>query len=153
VCFALEELENHDRREDAMSESITERRDGLAARLSSTLLRQIERIKSAVFKCGQPRRMVLVEALELGNRRQLFLVACDEQRFLVGAGRDRIGTMVAFPETSLKSATDAAPSEIGTTPVVAARGSERGRGLELVRRDSFACASTGDKAFEAGKTQ
>jgi hypothetical protein len=155
-----------------MSESTTIRRDGLVTRLSSILLLQMQRIASAVFKRSQPRRMVLLEALELGNRRKLFLVACDEHRFLVGAGSDRIGTLVAIPETSSKTAPDTASGEVawqaGANPVNALRGFERGRqsawmarsasgrgsgrGLELVRRDSLACAPAGDKASEAGKT-
>lgn len=36
------------------------------------------------------RRMELVERLELGGRRQLVLVICDGNRYLVGAGPDTV---------------------------------------------------------------
>jgi hypothetical protein len=47
------------------------------------------------------RHMELVERLELGGRRQLLLVVCDGQRYLVGAGSDSvhsIAEMRAEPE-------------------------------------------------------
>jgi flagellar biogenesis protein FliO len=53
---------------------------------------------------GEDKRMVLLEALHLGNRRQLFLVMCDGQRFLVGASAERVGTLVAVTEPALDSA-------------------------------------------------
>lgn len=49
---------------------------------------------------SKTRRMALVESLELGNRRQLLLVLCDDHHFLVGAGADRVGTVVAMPEAA-----------------------------------------------------
>ncbi|MBB5057628.1 flagellar biogenesis protein FliO [Granulicella aggregans] len=156
-----------------MSESKTDRRKGLAARLSSIL----QHLKQAVLersKRGKPRRMVLLEALQLGNRRQLFLVACDEHRFLVGAGSDRIGTLVAIPETSSEAVPGAASGDIKSQAAMqqahAARGSERGRdpawmrpsgfertagrGLQLVQRENAtANGATVRKGLEAGRTQ
>jgi flagellar biogenesis protein FliO len=44
-------------------------------------------------RIGKPRskrRMELVEMLQLGGKRQLMLVVCDGQRYLVGAGGDSV---------------------------------------------------------------
>ncbi len=40
------------------------------------------------------RRMKVVESLALGGRRQLLLVLCDEQEYLVGAGAEGVETIV-----------------------------------------------------------
>ena len=156
-----------------MSEFTNDRGSGLASRLSSML----QHLKQSVLersKHGKPRRMVLLEALQLGNRRQLFLVACDEHRFLVGAGSDRIGTLVAIPETSSEAMPSDASGEVksqaGMQRANAVRGFaggqelawmrpsgfERaaGRGLQLVQRDALsASGATVRKGFEAGRTQ
>lgn len=41
------------------------------------------------------KRMKLVETLSLGGKRQLMLVECDGQKYLVGAGVDGAQTIVA----------------------------------------------------------
>jgi len=41
-------------------------------------------------KARTKRRMELVEMLQLGGKRQLMLVVCDGQRYLVGAGGDSV---------------------------------------------------------------
>jgi flagellar biogenesis protein FliO len=41
-------------------------------------------------KARAKRRMELVEMLQLGGKRQLMLVVCDGQRYLVGAGGDSV---------------------------------------------------------------
>jgi flagellar biogenesis protein FliO len=41
------------------------------------------------------KQMKLVETLALGGKRQLMLVSCGEQKFLVGAGADGVQTIVA----------------------------------------------------------
>ncbi len=41
------------------------------------------------------RSMKVLETLQLGGRRQLLLVRCGRQQFLVGAGADGIQTIVA----------------------------------------------------------
>jgi flagellar biogenesis protein FliO len=43
-----------------------------------------------------PRRMELVETLQLGGKRQLMLVVCDGQRYLVGAGGDAVNSIEAM---------------------------------------------------------
>jgi flagellar biogenesis protein FliO len=82
---------------------------GRAARWS------FERILSAQGRGGKRNQMKLVESLALGNRRQLLLVVCDNQRYLVGAGADSVGSLLA----------------IDAVPVVRDRAA---RGPELVRR-------------------
>ncbi len=42
------------------------------------------------------KQMKLVETLALGGKRQLMLVRCGEQKFLVGAGADGVQTIVAI---------------------------------------------------------
>jgi flagellar biogenesis protein FliO len=43
---------------------------------------------------GLGRQMQLVETLGLGGKRQLMLVSCDGERFLVGGGLESIETIV-----------------------------------------------------------
>jgi flagellar biogenesis protein FliO len=45
---------------------------------------------AGITKPRGKRRMELVERLELGGRRQLMLVICDGQRYLVGAGGESV---------------------------------------------------------------
>jgi flagellar biogenesis protein FliO len=58
------------------------------------------RLRMRFPRIGRPRderRMKLAETLSLGGKRQLMLVICDGQRFLVGTGGDGVGTIVAVP--------------------------------------------------------
>lgn len=58
------------------------------------------------FRCGfasisgvrVERRMELVERLELGGKRQLMLVVCDGQRYLLAAGGDSIHSIVEMSQ-------------------------------------------------------
>jgi flagellar biogenesis protein FliO len=43
------------------------------------------------------RRMQLLETLNLGGRRQLMLVVCDGQSYLVGAGGDSVHSLTSLP--------------------------------------------------------
>jgi hypothetical protein len=159
--------------ENAMSESTTDRGNGLAVLLSS-MLRHLRQVLLEGSKRAKPRRMVLLEALQLGNRRQLFLVACDEHRFLVGAGGDRIGTLVAIPETSSEAVPGAGSGDVKLPPDVERANSVRdavrmrepawmrppafarttGSGLRLVRRgDVAANGAAVSKGLEAGRAQ
>ena len=58
--------------------------------LAGWVLRMVHRrgVKAAA------RRLHVVETLALGGRRQLLLVTCDGERFLVGSGADRVETIV-----------------------------------------------------------
>ena len=42
------------------------------------------------------KQMKLLETLTLGGKRQLMLVSCGEQKFLVGVGADGVQTIVAI---------------------------------------------------------
>ncbi len=70
----------------------------------SALLNQLRRVQQ---RSARPKHLELVETLALGGRRQLFIVACDNQRFLVAAGADSVGTVVpleAAPKPTEKAA-------------------------------------------------
>lgn len=49
------------------------------------------------------RRMKLAETLSLGGKRQLMLVICDGQRYLVGASGEDVGTIVAVADSAVRS--------------------------------------------------
>jgi hypothetical protein len=52
------------------------------------------RLEDARVAAVRKRRMRVVESLSLGGRRQLLLVRCDEQEYLVGTGPDSVETIV-----------------------------------------------------------
>jgi len=62
----------------------------------------------------------VVEQVALGNRRQLFLVACAGERYLVGAGSETVGSIVRVMGRAAQIAEE---REEGAFPA------ERGRGL------------------------
>jgi hypothetical protein len=69
---------------------------GLAGWLLSWA-RRIARTGLGNLKRGRgARRMELVETLQLGGKRQLMLVMCDGQRYLVGAGGDAVNSIEAM---------------------------------------------------------
>jgi flagellar biogenesis protein FliO len=43
---------------------------------------------------AQPKQLKLIEALALGGKKQLLLVSCGRERFLVGGGLDTVETIV-----------------------------------------------------------
>ncbi len=121
----------------------------LAARLLSLVFAPLQILKTALLKRsghGKVRRMVLLESLELGNRRQLFLVSCDDHRFLVGAGAERVGTLVAVPEQAQDAVslrTGASQSQVACVPAQRSRPAWRragaahpggSTGLQIVKR-------------------
>jgi Flagellar biosynthesis protein, FliO len=60
------------------------------------------------------RRMELVEALPLGGRRQLMLVVCDGQSFLIGAGSDGVHSIVGIQQhASTAGGRSSMPGEVG----------------------------------------
>ena len=64
--------------------------------LSESARHALERIKHAQARGGKRKQMRLIESLALGNRRQILLVACDNQRYLVGVGPDSVGSILAM---------------------------------------------------------
>jgi len=53
-----------------------------------------------VARAGRTQQMELLETLPLGGRRQLMLVRCAGERFLVGGGVDSVETIVKIGEDS-----------------------------------------------------
>lgn len=63
---------------------------GLAASLLAWVPRAIRNGLGGFGRDRSERRMELVETLQLGGKRQLMLVVCEGQRYLVGAGGDSV---------------------------------------------------------------
>ena len=89
----------------------------VAMRVSETPGGWFDRVKGMIF-AGLSRtcvrRMELIEKLELGGKRQLMLVVCDGQRYLVGAGSDGIHAITGVgtePGHSPSTAQDASCKE------------------------------------------
>jgi flagellar biogenesis protein FliO len=57
-------------------------------------------------KSRSSRRLQLVETLPLGGKRQLMLILCDGQHFLIGAGSDAVSSIMPVPVAAC-AATDA----------------------------------------------
>ena len=57
--------------------------------------RGLERLKTSRSRSDKGRQMKLIESLALGNRRQLLLVVCENQTYLVGAGAESVGSILA----------------------------------------------------------
>jgi flagellar biogenesis protein FliO len=70
--------------------------------LASTLLRLW--IERRTAKVGRVREIELLETLSLGGRRQLILVRCAGERFLVAGSLDRIETMVKLEPADVEPA-------------------------------------------------
>jgi flagellar biogenesis protein FliO len=70
------------------------------------------------------RRMELIETLNLGGKRQLMLVVCDGERFLIGSGGDSVQSIerlarVAEPEVA--GPIRPSSEEVGTAAIHARR--------------------------------
>lgn len=152
-----------------MVESANLKFNHVVMRIASLALGPLQRLRAAFLDRAasvrsRHRHMELVESLSLGNRRQLFLVICDDHRFLVGAGADRVGTLVAMPESAADAAAfpPAAPKPLhreardhrpvwmrGHTAVASGT-----RGLQLVKRDGGSPPDASRHGnMEAGRTR
>ncbi|RZU39577.1 flagellar biosynthetic protein FliO [Edaphobacter modestus] len=69
--------------------------------LAGVLLRMWANRRSA--KAVRPREIELLETFSLGGRRELMLVRCAGERFLVGGSFDRIETMVKLEAGSAEA--------------------------------------------------
>lgn len=68
--------------------------------LAGWLLGVVQHLKGTRGR-EQRRHMRVVETLPLGPRRNLYLVSCDGERFLVGAGQESVQTIVRVrPESA-----------------------------------------------------
>ena len=54
-------------------------------------------------RAGQQKQMRLVETLALGGQRQLMLVSCGDEHFLVGGGMDSVETIVRVKAAGSRS--------------------------------------------------
>jgi flagellar biogenesis protein FliO len=77
---------------ETMREGSGESRAGVAAIIRAGLRRVFAKLGQARGE----RRMELVERMELGGRRQLLLVVCDGQRYLVGTSSDGVHAIAAM---------------------------------------------------------
>jgi flagellar biogenesis protein FliO len=71
---------------------------GLAAWLLQWFQTPLRVRFTGIGKARAKRRMELVEMLQLGGKRQLMLVVCDGQRYLVGAGGDSVQSIAEMRE-------------------------------------------------------
>jgi hypothetical protein len=74
-------------REEAEGVKARDRRSGL---FGSIVIRIGAALRNGLGGGRAGRRMELIETLQLGGKRQLLLVLCDGQRYLVGAGGDSV---------------------------------------------------------------
>lgn len=89
--------------EDLRGGNVREPETGLAAWLMAWFQTPLRVKFSGMGKVRAKRRMELVEMLQLGGKRQLMLVVCDGQRYLVGAGGDGVQSIAEIrPQTSAK---------------------------------------------------
>ena len=56
----------------------------------------LQRLRGGFSQARVERRMQVAETLSLGGKRQLLLVVCDGQRFLVGASGESVGSIIAL---------------------------------------------------------
>jgi len=98
----------------------------------NVLLHVLEKITNAQARAGRRKQMRLVESLPLGNRRQLLLIDCGNQRYLVGAGADSVGSILAMEQGS-------------------ASGDLVAKGPELVRRSG--CVTTSERRHRGAVTE
>jgi hypothetical protein len=62
-------------------------------------------------RASSRRRMNLLETLQLGGKRQLMLVLCDGQKYLVGAGSDSVHSIAEIREQKIAASVN--PSILG----------------------------------------
>jgi flagellar biogenesis protein FliO len=81
---------------------------GLAAWIIAWFQTSLRVRISGIGKARLKARMELVEMLQLGGKRQLMLVLCDGQRYLVGAGGDSIHSIASLSPLVVPDTTFAA---------------------------------------------
>jgi flagellar biogenesis protein FliO len=67
----------------------------------------IQRRRASVVSRRSEKQLELVETLSLGGRRQVALIACGGQQFLVGMGADSITSLIAVAEGDVKKLVEA----------------------------------------------
>lgn len=82
-------------------ESNREPQTGLIAILMGTVQTVLQSVFGWMRRAKSDQRLELLETLQLGGKRQLMLVRCDGQSFLVGTGSDSVHTVVEVHSRSL----------------------------------------------------
>jgi flagellar biogenesis protein FliO len=101
--------------EDLRGGNVREPETGLAAWLMAWFQTPLRVKFSGMGNVRAKRRMELVEMLQLGGRRQLMLVVCDGQRYLVGAGGDSVQSIAEMREPLAANYVSIAMSEATDT--------------------------------------
>jgi flagellar biogenesis protein FliO len=60
----------------------------------------LQRLRGGFTRASAERRMHVVETLSLGGKRQLMLVVCDGERFLIGVGAESVSSLTALGNES-----------------------------------------------------
>ena len=85
---------------DAIGESgidmLNEMQPGRAASYRTWIQEVFFKGFARLGKARGERRMELLDTLQLGGKRQLLMVLCDGQRYLVGAGGDSVHSIAAM---------------------------------------------------------
>ena len=76
--------------DEAEEVKATDRRSGLVGSILARIEAVLRNGFAGLGRARAGRRMELIETLQLGGKRQLLLVLCDGQRYLVGAGGDSV---------------------------------------------------------------
>ena len=100
-----------------MRPATNERLDGMGSgsrdASAASLLGWIRKIACSWFarihRARGERRLELLETLQLGGKRQMMLIVCEGQKYLVGAGGDSVHSIAAI----LHSSGESAPSYAG----------------------------------------
>jgi hypothetical protein len=99
-------------RDEAEGVKTRDSRSGLAGSIRARIEAVLRNGFAGLGRVRSERRMELIETLQLGGKRQLLLVMCDGQRYLVGAGGDSVHSIAeivhgqprsVFPEAEGKS--------------------------------------------------
>jgi len=84
-----------------------------------------QRLARLVTRLGRDRadpRMELVEVLALGGKRQLLLVVCDGQRYLVGTSADGVQSIVPMGQPPVREGVEAGADAVPAAQVARAHG-------------------------------
>jgi|SRR5271155_4415724 len=86
---------------DALDRRAARRRTadpGWASGLGRALVQPLWKRLASLGRARSEVQLEVVETLALGARRQLFLIVCGGERYLVGAGTDTVGSIVRLAD-------------------------------------------------------
>lgn len=76
---------------------------GAQGRRTGRLWLKLSQLWTAVHFSRPPRRLRVVETLQLGEKRQLLVVSVDDRKLLVGAAANFLGTLAELPAEAAKN--------------------------------------------------